>query len=135
VTSPPAVVLVEDTPEIAELLSYALRDRGFDVVVTGFTVSLGDLVARAGAAAVVLDCSTLDMSESLFDALRADSVHAGLPVVLVSDTPAEADAALAARRAERVLLVPKPFTGAHIARALGDLLAPAQAPAPSGPAR
>lgn len=124
-----SVVLVEDTPEIAELLAYALRDRGFDVVTTGFTVSLGELVARTGAAAVVLDCATLDMSQSLFDALRGDPAHGGLPVVLVSDTPAEADAALVERRAERVLLVPKPFTGGQIARALGDLLAAAEAPA------
>lgn len=130
--SAPRVLLVEDTPEIAELLTYALRDRGFDVVPTGFTASLGDLAARTGAEAVVLDCATLDMSESLFDALRGDPAHAGLPVVLISDTPAEADAALRSRKAEGVLLIPKPFTGAQVARALGDLLA-GQAPAALAP--
>jgi CheY-like chemotaxis protein len=131
VNGPPRVLLVDDTPEIAELLTFALRDRGFEVVATGFSPSIGDLVARAGADAVVLDLSTLNMGESLFDALRAEPRHASLPVVFVSDTPAEADAALASRRAEHVLLIPKPFTGAQIARALGDLLA---VPAPGSPA-
>ena len=130
---PPRVLLVDDTPEIAELLTFALRDRGFDVVATGFSASIGELATRAGADAVVLDLSTLDMGESLFDALRSEPRHARLPVVFVSDTPEEADAALASRSAERVLLIPKPFSGAQIARALGDLLA-VSVPASPAPA-
>ena len=31
------ILLIDDTPEIAELLTFALRDRGYDVVATGFT--------------------------------------------------------------------------------------------------
>ena len=121
----PRVLLIDDTPEIAELLSFALRDRGYEVAASGFTTDVNDLIVEQQAAAVVLDCSVYNMSESLFDMMRNDPAHADLPVVIISDTPQEADASLRARNAGRVLLIPKPFTGSQIARALEQLLAPA----------
>ena len=121
--SPRRILLVDDTPEIAELLSFALRDRGFEVVASGFTDSINELASAERADAVVLDCSVYNMSESLFDTLRAHPDYAALPVVIVSDTPELADASLRARDAQRVLLIPKPFTGSQIARALDQLLA------------
>jgi CheY-like chemotaxis protein len=60
--------------------------------------------------------------------VRDDPAHADLPVVIISDTPEEADASLRSRQAERVLLIPKPFTGAQIARALDQLLSIAPSP-------
>jgi len=51
--------------------------------------------------------------------------------VIVSDTPDLADASLRKRRAAHVLLIPKPFTASHIARALEEL---ASAPAAEGEA-
>jgi hypothetical protein len=56
--------------------------------------------------------------------VRDDTAHAELPIVIISDTPEEADASLRSRQAQHVLLIPKPFTGAHVARALDQLLAP-----------
>ena len=44
------------------------------------------------------------------------SERAELPIVIVSDTPEKADASLRARRAQHVLLIPKPFTATQIAR-------------------
>jgi DNA-binding response OmpR family regulator len=116
------ILLVDDTPEIAELLTFALRDRGYDVAVAGFTDGINDLVIEQRPDALVLDCSVFDMSESLFDALRGHTDHGELPVVIISDTPEEADASLRARHARRVLLIPKPFTGSQVARALDQLL-------------
>ena len=116
------VLLIDDTPEIAELLTFALRDRGYDVVATGYTDALNELVVEQRADALVLDCSAFDMSESLFDTVRDHPDHAGLPVIIISDTPEEADASLRSRQARRVVLIPKPFTGAQIARALDELL-------------
>jgi len=116
------ILLIDDTPEIAELLTYALRDRGFDVVSSGFDTAISELAREHQAEAIVLDCSVYEMSESLFDALRSDPDRERLPVVIVSDTPEKADASLQARNAEHVLLIPKPFTGAQVARALDDLL-------------
>jgi DNA-binding response OmpR family regulator len=117
------VLIIDDTPEIAELLTFALRDRGFEVFASGFEHSVNHLVAEQRADAVVLDCSVYNMSESIFDALRDDPELAALPVVIISDTPEIADRSLRKRNAEHVLLIPKPFTGSHVARALSELLA------------
>jgi two-component system, chemotaxis family, response regulator PixH len=118
----PRILLIDDTPEIAELLSFALRDRGFEVFASGFTTSVNELVVEQRSDALVLDCSVYNMSESLFDTIRNDPNHAELPVVIISDTPEEADKSLRARDAKKVMLIPKPFTGAQIARALTELL-------------
>jgi DNA-binding response OmpR family regulator len=116
------VLLIDDTPEIAELLTFALRDRGFEVVAEGYSALVNELIAEHRADAVVLDCSAYDMSESLFDTIRDHSPHAELPIVIISDTPEDADRSLRARQAQHVLLVPKPFTGSQVARALAELL-------------
>ena len=116
------ILLIDDTPEIAELLTFALRDRGYEVVATGYDSAVNVLIAEHRADAIVLDCSVFEMSESLFDTVRDHPDHAGLPVVIVSDTPEEADASLRSRQARRVLLIPKPFTGSQVARALDELL-------------
>ena len=118
------ILLIDDTPEIAELLSFALRDRGYGVIATGFTPTVNEHLADERADALVLDCSVYEMSESLFDIVRGDPAFADLPIVIISDTPEKADASLRAREAEHVLLVPKPFTGGQIARALDQLLSP-----------
>ena len=70
------ILLIDDTPEIAELLSFALRDHGYEVVATGFTGEINDLIADERADALVLDCSVFEMSESLFDSVRGDPTRA-----------------------------------------------------------
>src|SRR5207244_2726753 len=113
---------IDDTPEIADLLSFSLRDRGYEVVASGFTGEVASLLDEHHADALVLDCSAYEMSEALFDSVRADANRATLPIVIISDTPEKADASLRARNAQRVLLIPKPFTGSQVARALDELL-------------
>ena len=116
------ILLIDDTPEIAELLTFALRDNGYEVFAAGYTVTVNELVEEQRADALVLDCSSYDMSETLFDALRHHPDHTALPIVIISDTPEEADASLRSRKAQKVVLVPKPFTGSQVARALDQLL-------------
>jgi len=116
------ILLIDDTPEIAELLTFSLRDLGYEVISSGYTVSVNELIVKHRADALVLDCSSFDMSESLFDAVRHHPEHAELPVVVISDTPEEADASLRSRKARRVLLIPKPFTGSQVGKALEQLL-------------
>jgi DNA-binding response OmpR family regulator len=118
------VLLIDDTPEIAELLTFSLRDRGYEVFASGFTGEITDLIDEQHADALVLDCSAFEMSEALFDSVRATDDRATLPIVIVSDTPEKADASLRKRNAQHVLLIPKPFTGSQIARALDQLLTP-----------
>src|SRR5689334_11919124 len=116
------VLLIDDTPEIAELLSFALRDHGFQVAAVGFDPAICELIDEHQPDALVLDCTSYDMAEMLFDAVRSRPQLAALPIVIVSDTPEKADASLRRRDAEQVLLIPKPFSGSQIARALTQLL-------------
>ena len=118
----PRILLIDDTPEIAELLTFALRDHGHEVFAEGFTDSVNDLIRELKVDALVLDCSTFDMSDGLFEIVRNDPDHAHLPVVIISDTPEMADAKLGERNAQKVLLIPKPFTGSQVARAISELL-------------
>jgi DNA-binding response OmpR family regulator len=114
--------LIDDTPDIAELLTFSLRDHGYEVFAEGYTSSVNELAAESHSEAVILDCTSYEMSEALFDAIRQHPDHSELPVVIVSDTPDEAEKSLRSRKAKKVLLVPKPFTASQVARALGQLL-------------
>ena len=118
----PRILLIDDTPEVAELLTFALRDHGHQVFAEGFTDTVNELIQELKAEALVLDCTVFDMSEGLFDLVRQHASHAELPVVIVTDTPEKADSSLRSRKAQRVLVVPKPFTGSQVARAVGQLL-------------
>lgn len=126
--APRRILLIDDTPEIAELLTFALRDHGYNVIASAYTDTVSDRIVDTRADALVLDCSAYDMSESLFDMVRDDPAHADLPIVIISDTPEEADRSLRSRQADHVLLIPKPFTGAQVARALDELLSVAPSP-------
>lgn len=116
------ILLIDDTPEIAQLLTFALRDHHYEVFAEGFTAAVNDLIVGLKADALVLDCTAYDMSESLFDLVRHHPNHTELPIVIISDTPELADASLRSRDAQKVLLIPKPFTGSQVARALSQLL-------------
>jgi DNA-binding response OmpR family regulator len=118
----PRILLIDDTPEIAELLMFALRDHGHEVFAEGYTDTVNDLIRDLRADALVLDCTVFDMSESLFDIVRRHPNHAEFPIVIISDTPEKADASLGSRNAQKVLLIPKPFTGSQVARAIDQLL-------------
>ena len=131
--APRRILLIDDTPEIAELLTFALRDRGFEVMTTGITEAVAQLIVDQRADALVLNCSVYEMGESLFDMVRGDPSLAELPIVVISDTPEKADRSLRAREADHVLLIPKPFTGSQVARALEQLfpVVPSTEPEPN----
>ncbi len=118
----PRILLIDDTPDIAELLTFALRDRGYEVFATGYTTSVNELIREQRTDALVIDCSGFDMSQSVFEVLRGDPDHADLPVVIISDRPEEADKIVHSQNARKVLLVQKPFTGGQVAQALAQLL-------------
>jgi DNA-binding response OmpR family regulator len=115
------ILLIDDTPEIAELLTFSLQDLGYEVFASGYTNAVNELVIEHRADAVVLDCSAYDMSEALFDSVRHHPDHAELPVIIITDTPEQAEPSLRSRKARKVLLVPKPFTGAQVGRAIAQL--------------
>src|SRR5207302_1254803 len=72
----PRILLIDDTPEISELLTYSLRDHGYEVATSGFTGEINDLIAEVHADALVFDCTALEMSESLFDSVRSVAAQA-----------------------------------------------------------
>jgi DNA-binding response OmpR family regulator len=119
------VLLIDDTPEIAELLTFSLRDLGYEVFASGYTSGVNELASEHRAEAVILDCTSYEMSEALFDAIRQHENRGELPVVIISDTPEDAEKSLRSRKARKVLLVPKPFSASQVGRALGQLLEPA----------
>jgi len=89
----PRILLIDDTPEIAELL----RSRCVTLDTSlrlGIYGTVNDLIVQQ-AHALVLDCTAFDMSEALFDSVRHHPDHAELPVVIISDTPEQAEASLA----------------------------------------
>jgi DNA-binding response OmpR family regulator len=116
------ILLIDDTPEIAELLTFSLRDLGHEVRAEGYTTAVNELIDEHRAAAVVIDCSAWDMSEALFDVVRQNPAHAELPIIVISDTPEVADQSLSKRNAGNVLLIPKPFSGSQVGRAIAQLL-------------
>jgi CheY-like chemotaxis protein len=116
------ILLIDDTPEIAELLTFSLRDLGHEVRAEGYTTAVNELIEAHRADAVVLDCSAYDMSEALFDVIRQNPDHTSIPIVVISDTPEAADQSLSDRNATKVLLLPKPFSGSQVGRALAQLL-------------
>ena len=118
------ILLIDDTPEIAELLTFSLRDLGYEVFASGYTSGVNELTIEHHAVAVILDCTSYEMSEAVFDAIRRHENHAALPVVIISDTPEVAEKSLRSRKARKVLLVPKPFTASQVGRALEQLLEP-----------
>jgi len=99
---------------------------------TGYDTSINELVLQERPEALCLECSIFNMSESLFDAVRDDERHADLPVVIISDTPDIAVDSLRKRRARRVRIVPKPFSGSDVVRALEELFEVQNAPAEGG---
>ena len=58
----PRILLIDDTPEIAELLTFSLRDLGYEVFAEGYTSAVNEHVIEHRADAVVLDCTAFDMS-------------------------------------------------------------------------
>jgi DNA-binding response OmpR family regulator len=116
------ILLIDDTPDIAELLTFSLSDLGYEVFASGYTSGVNELAIEHHSEAVILDCTSYEMSEALFDALRQQEKHVPLPVVIISDTPEEAEKSLRSRKARKVLLVPKPFTASQVGRALAQLL-------------
>ena len=116
----PRVLLIDDTPEIAELLTFSLRDLGYDVVASGYTSGLNELITEHSASALVLDCTSYDMSEALFDSVRPTPItRTFLLSSSVTRRNRRTRACVRARR-KKVLLVPKPFTGAQVGRALAQ---------------
>lgn len=128
------VLVVEDDPDLRDVIQSLLSRRGYNVVCTGCGLRAVELAAEHRAAVVVTDLLlpgqsgfrvTAELKERHGDAVR---------VVMTSETasPAHRDYALASG-AERFL--PKPFTTTQLLDAVGALLPPSEAVAAPEPRR
>ena len=73
------ILLIDDTPEIAELLTFALRDRGYEVFADGLYRQRQRIDPGAARRCAGARLTAYDMSESLFDSVRHTPDHAELP--------------------------------------------------------
>ena len=129
----PEILVVDDEIDIRELMAGILADEGYETRVASDSDGTLAAIANRRPHLVVLDVwlqgSRLDGIQVL-DVLKRE--HPDLPVVIISDTPDIAVASLRRRRARRVRLVPKPFSGSDVVRALEELFEVQDAPADGG---
>jgi DNA-binding response OmpR family regulator len=82
------VVIVEDDPDFAALLSALLEEEGYGVVTAETALGTAELVRRVCPCAVLLDVGLPYRSGvSLLDKLKADPSSAGVPVVVITGVP------------------------------------------------
>ncbi|HEY8952971.1 MAG TPA: response regulator, partial [Candidatus Dormibacteraeota bacterium] len=82
---PGSVLVVDDDHGIRELVGFALRRAGFDVIEASNGQAALDIVATAPVAMVVLDMGMSEMSGTyVVQALRARPETATLPVLLMT---------------------------------------------------
>ena len=118
-----AVVVVEDHPDLAALLTDELTDAGYAVTATGSALGAVALARRVRPRAVVLDLGLPYRSGvALLAELKADPRTAAIPVVVVS---AYTDQLSAEQVALTAAVIPKPFP---LDALLAALRAPPRAP-------
>ena len=82
---PPTVVIVEDHPEVAEMLSEMMRLIGFDTLTALSSPSALDLIKKRHPALVILDVMMPDVSGlDVVRSMRLISELNDVPVLIVS---------------------------------------------------
>ena len=101
------VLVVEDDPDFAGLLTTLLEDEGYGVVTAESALGAAELVRSVRPCAIMLDVSLPYRSgASLLEELKADPATAGIPVAVVTGLP---DILTADRRRMAAVVVEKPI--------------------------
>ena len=104
------VVVVEDTPELLDLIASILSDEGYRVVPCQQAALAHALIARERPDLVVLDLRMAGVAEwEILDALKADGATADIPVIVCSGAADELRAAEPRLRALGCDILLKPF--------------------------
>ncbi len=122
----PHILLLEDDTEIRLGLEQHLRREGFSIVAVGTGHEALQAVATAGQGprldAALLDLSLPDMDGlDVLRAIRADQVHRGLPVLLVTARNEEIDRVLGLELGADDY-ISKPFSARELAARLRAIL-------------
>lgn len=104
------VVVVDDTPELLELLGSLLTDEGYRVIPCREGARAHELIARERPDLVMLDLRMAGVTEwEVLDALKADGATAGIPVIICSGAVDELRVAEPRLRALGCDILAKPF--------------------------
>lgn len=122
----PHILLLEDDTEIRLGLEQHLRREGFSIVAVGTGQEALQAIATAGQGprldAALLDLSLPDMDGlDVLRAIRADQVHRGLPVLLVTARNEEIDRVLGLELGADDY-ISKPFSARELAARLRAIL-------------
>ena len=81
----PTVAIVEDQPEVAEMLAEMMRLSGFETVIVPSSLPAIELITRQHPALVILDVMMPDVSGlEVLRSIRRDPALDGTPVIIVS---------------------------------------------------
>lgn len=109
-TDIPKIVVIDDTPELLDLLEILLSDEGFEVVRCQHAADALDTVVATVPQLVIADLKMAGVDRwELVDALLADERTAHIPVIVCSGAVAELRAAERRMQAHGGDVLTKPF--------------------------
>jgi DNA-binding response OmpR family regulator len=127
------VLVVEDDPDIANLLAHALRKHGFAPSVLHSGAEVVPEVRRAPPDLLLLDVMLPGRDGlEICRALRGDPATAGVPIILLTARAEEGDR-IAGLDLGADDYVTKPFSPNEVVARVRALLRRSQRPAPTGP--
>jgi DNA-binding response OmpR family regulator len=104
------IVIVDDTPELLDLLDALLTDEGYRVIPCQHATQAHELIAREQPDLVMLDLRMAGVAAwEVLDRLKADDATANIPVIVCSGAVDELQAAEPRLRALRCDILVKPF--------------------------
>lgn len=119
----PRILIVEDEPNIVESLSFIFGRAGFEVETVADGSRALDRLRRQSFSALILDIMLPGTNG--FDVLRtirADSVLAGLPVMVLTAKGQASDRRMAEAVGANAFIV-KPFSNAEVVERVSGLVA------------
>lgn len=124
------VLIVDDEAIILQWLSRALAAAGYDVLAADDAKSARWMLTDHGIDAVILDVrlTGVDTGLDVLDSLRADTVHSGIPAIVLTGTTLTS-AEERRIRTSRAMILKKPAAVTLIVASLDEMLGRRRAPA------
>jgi CheY-like chemotaxis protein len=124
----PKIVVIDDTPEVLDLLEILLSDEGFEVVRCQRAADALDTVFASAPVLIIADLRMVGVERwELVDALMTDERTAHVPVVVCSGAVAELRAAEPRIQAHGGDVLTKPFDISVLVSMVKRLIAARQA--------
>lgn len=85
IASPPLILLVEDEPGLAKLMTFLLEDEGFEVIVATNGREGLKLLAQQPPELIITDYMMPEMNGAeMIRSIRADAAYDAIPILLMS---------------------------------------------------